>query len=59
MPPVSTIPAGILFSKPLRLISALTKSKSSTYLGSIISANERLDKSSGGLPPTQIGRAHV
>ena len=52
VPPVKTIPADIFSSNPFLDISALTKSKSSEYLGWIISARELLDNSLGGLPPT-------
>ena len=52
VPPVRTIPAGILFSNPFLWISANTNSNNSTYLGSIISDKTFLDSSRGGLPPT-------
>ena len=50
MPPVKTIPAEIWSSNPFLAISALTNSNNSTYRGSIISANDLLDSSLGGLP---------
>ena len=52
VPPVKTIPAEILSSNPFLVISALTSSNSSVYLGWIISAKELLESSLVGLPPT-------